>query len=61
MTERKQILKVQGARFPFSYGDYVVKALAGPIDSRLDSLDEVRLPGNQYSAGDDECPCCAIL
>ena len=59
-TERKQILKVQGLRFPFSYGDYVVKALVGPIDSRLDGLDEVRLPGNQYTA-DDECPCCTIL
>lgn len=60
MTERSQILKVQGHRFPFSYGDYVVKALAGPIDSKLDGLDEVRLPGNQYADG-DECQCCAIL
>lgn len=60
LTERKQILKVQGVRFPFTYGDYVVKSLAGPIDSRLDNLDEVRLPGNQYSA-DDEFRCCAIL
>lgn len=43
-TERRQIQRVQGSRFPFTYGDYVVKALAGPIDSRLDTLDEVRIP-----------------
>ena len=43
-TERRQIQRVQGQRFPFTYGDYVVKALAGSIDSRLDNLDEVRIP-----------------
>lgn len=42
-TERRQIQRVQGKRFPFTYGDYVVKALAGPIDNRLDTLDEVRI------------------
>ena len=43
-TERRQIQRVQGRNFPFTYGDYVVKALAGPIDNRLDTLDEVRIP-----------------
>ena len=45
-TERRQIQRVQGRNFPFTYGDYVVKALAGAIDNRLDTLDEVRIPIN---------------
>ena len=39
-NERKEILKAQGARFRFSYGDYVVKTLLGSFDREMDLLDE---------------------
>lgn len=39
-NEKNQILACQGANFPFSYGDYVVKILMGPIDKWFDDLDE---------------------
>jgi hypothetical protein len=42
-TEFRQIQRTQGTGFLFSYGDYVVKAIAGSIDNRLDGLDEVRI------------------
>ncbi len=45
-TEFVQIQRTQGTGFLFSYGDYVVKAIAGSIDKRLDGLDERRLPIN---------------
>jgi hypothetical protein len=58
-TERRQIQRVQGRNFPFTYGDYVVKALAGPIDNRLDTLDERPLPNN---SGQPHSPHhCSIL
>jgi len=43
-TELRQIRRVQGSGFAFTYGDYVVKVLAGAIDNRLDGLDECRRP-----------------
>ena len=39
-SERAEILAVQGKKFPFSYGDYVVKILMGSIDKWFDQLDE---------------------
>lgn len=41
-SEAKQIRKVQGAGFAFSFGDYVVKSLLGPVDPSFDRLDEKR-------------------
>lgn len=40
ITEKREILNVQGHGFHFSFGDYVVKALLGPVDSYFDGLDE---------------------
>jgi hypothetical protein len=48
-SERKEILRAQGEEFAFSFGDYVVKSLLGPIDDSFDKLDA--MPG-----GD----CCTI-
>jgi hypothetical protein len=31
-SERAEIQRVRGANFPFSFGDYIVKALLGSID-----------------------------
>ncbi|CAF1074956.1 unnamed protein product [Brachionus calyciflorus] len=39
-SEKKQIQKVKGSKFSFSYGDYVVKCLLGSIDKSLDKCDE---------------------
>lgn len=39
-SELKEVKRAQGQRYPFSYGDYVVKVLLGSIDSTMDRLDE---------------------
>jgi len=39
-SERKEVLSAQGKNFHFTFGDYVVKALLGPINPYFDSLDE---------------------
>lgn len=39
-NERKEIKKIKGNSFPFSFGDYVVKSLVGSIDPELDQMDE---------------------
>ena len=39
-NEKDQISYAKGPNFPFSFGDYVVKSLLGPVDSELDKLDE---------------------
>jgi len=39
-SERAEIQRARGANFPFSFGDYIVKALLGSIDPWFDSLDE---------------------
>ncbi|CAF4401687.1 unnamed protein product [Rotaria sp. Silwood2] len=46
-SEREEIHKAQGADFPFSFGDYVVKILIGAIDSWFDPLDERRVTGTR--------------
>jgi hypothetical protein len=43
LTEKRQIQGVQGRNFKFSYGDYIVKLLAGSFVNSLDSLDEHKL------------------
>lgn len=42
LSEKKEIQTAQGPAYAFSFGDYVVKTLLGPIDSAFDTLDEVR-------------------
>ncbi|KAL0216166.1 hypothetical protein P9112_008350 [Eukaryota sp. TZLM1-RC] len=39
VSERQEIREAQGHSFPFSYGDYIVKILCGPIVPELDQLD----------------------
>ena len=40
VSERREVLAAQGSRFNFSFGDYIVKILLGPIDPYFDNLDE---------------------
>lgn len=54
-SEKKEVLRAQGPKFPFSFGDYVVKALLGAIDPSMDALDERRVPAVGEAGG-----CCAI-
>ena len=42
-SERVEVLAVQGKKFPFTYGDYVVKLLMGSVDQWFDHLDERRV------------------
>ena len=42
-SEKKEVLAVQGRRFSFTYGDYVVKTVMGCVVPELDKLDETRL------------------
>lgn len=42
-SERAEVLAVQGKKFPFSYGDYVVKLLMGSVDQWFDKLDEKKV------------------
>lgn len=39
-TERNEVRKYHGANYPFSIGDYVVKAVLGAIDFKMDALNE---------------------
>ncbi|CAF1463288.1 unnamed protein product, partial [Didymodactylos carnosus] len=39
-TEKQEVQRQRGYQFPFSYGDYIVKALLGAIDPYFDALDE---------------------
>jgi hypothetical protein len=40
ISERKQIKKMRGKDFSFTFGDYIAKILLGSIDPELDELDE---------------------
>ena len=39
-SEREEIRRTRGYNYPFSFGDYVAKALLGAIDPQMDQLDE---------------------
>lgn len=39
-AEKESILKYRGPKYRFSFGDYVVKALVGAVDPKIDGLDE---------------------
>jgi hypothetical protein len=47
-SERAEILRAQGPRFPFSFGDYVVKSLLGSVSPYFDQMDH------------NESSCCTI-
>ncbi|CAF0865944.1 unnamed protein product [Rotaria sordida] len=39
-TEREEVRRIRGNNYPFSFGDYVAKALLGAVDPQMDLLDE---------------------
>ena len=39
-SERDEVRRVRGPQYPFTFGDYVAKALLGAIDPQMDLLDE---------------------
>jgi hypothetical protein len=39
-TEREEVRRMRGRRYPFSFGDYIAKALLGAVDPQMDLLDE---------------------
>ncbi|CAF0900975.1 unnamed protein product [Rotaria sordida] len=54
-SERKEIWRAQGRQFPFSFGDYVVKILLGPIDRYFDNLDQKPVGSRNMQA------CCSLM
>ena len=42
LSEKKEVLSVQGINFNYSLGDHVARLLLGPICPEMDSLDEVK-------------------
>ncbi len=48
-SEKVQIQQVQGSKFSFSFGDYIVKILLGSINKIMDRLDEVKLSNQQLT------------
>jgi hypothetical protein len=67
LSEKKEVQAAQGANYAFSFGDYVVKTLLGPIDPAFDNLDEVRhqRAAAVYTTGsvsqDAMDACCNIM
>ncbi|KAI9216679.1 hypothetical protein BC828DRAFT_393064 [Blastocladiella britannica] len=64
-SERKQVQAAQGGagRFPFSFGDYLVKSMLGPIDPYFDQLDESPVTAGHQSdrhAHRQNCEFCVI-
>jgi len=53
-SERDEVRKNYGPKYAFSFGDYVVKALLGPVDPTFDRID-----GGQRPAG-GERGCCVV-
>ena len=39
-SEKQEIMRAQGSKFQFSFGDYIIKSLIGSIDPEMDRLDE---------------------
>ncbi|CAF3613186.1 unnamed protein product [Rotaria sp. Silwood1] len=39
-SEREEVRQAKGFNYPFSFGDYIVKALIGAVDPQMDALDE---------------------
>jgi hypothetical protein len=69
-NEKSEILRAKGPRFPFSYGDYVVKCLIGSMDAEFDNLDEMGPHGNAYPnqypmkpghSRQADSDCCCVL
>lgn len=52
-SERRETLAARGSSYAFSFGDYIVKALLGPIDPSFDKLDE--RPAGPRSG------CCEVM
>jgi hypothetical protein len=40
-SEKQEIMRAQGSKFQFSFGDYIIKSLIGSIDPEMDRLDEL--------------------
>lgn len=57
-SEKAEVLHYQGIRFPFSFGDYVVKALVGSVDRWFDKLDEYPIGGGGF--GNQKCRCTLL-
>jgi len=58
-SERDEVRKHHGSKYAFSFGDYVVKALLGPVDPTFDQLDGGG--PQQARGGGGEGGCCVVV
>lgn len=56
-SERDEARKNYGPKYAFSFGDYVVKALLGPVDPTFDRIDGGPRPAG---GGGGEGGCCVV-
>jgi hypothetical protein len=61
LSERKQILDVQGKNFSYSHGDHIIKMLLGPIFQKYDDLDEKRIKSTKHAKSTKHNTGCSIL
>lgn len=59
LSERDQILKIQGRDFTYTHGDHVLKMLLGPILEKYDQIDEKKMNRNGNNHNSNQC--CNIL
>ena len=45
-SEKKEVLRIQGADFKYTFSEHIVRLLLGPICFELDSLDEFPIVSN---------------
>lgn len=64
-SEKREVRKAQGPNFPFSFGDYTVKTMLGPVDSRFDALDEQKVKvgsgGVPLVPTSASATCCCLM
>ncbi|CAF0903885.1 unnamed protein product [Brachionus calyciflorus] len=56
VSERKEVFRLKGSNFPFSFGDYVVKCIIGSIDMAFDQMDETISFRRSFKKRKDKCP-----
>lgn len=59
-SELLEVRRAQGEKFPFSYGDYIVKILLGSIDPEMDQLDEKPVRWGRSSGRKSRSTCVCV-
>ena len=49
-SEYKEVIKVQGPKFQYTFGDHVVRLMLGPIMQKYDDMDEKKFESSSKSS-----------